>query len=159
MNPVFNEWLELILRWAHVFAGIMWVGATYYFTWLDGRFVELEEKAAKGENAEKFVWMVHSGGFYLVEKQKRPQLMPQKLHWFRWEAAFTWLTGILLFALIYYRGGMIVNFEDPPISQGAAIWLSLGMLVIGWVAYDLLWKFCKVEMLGVVISFLLAVAA
>jgi len=154
-----HEWLELILRWAHVFAGILWVGATYYFTWLDGRFVELEEKAAKGGNAEKFVWMVHSGGFYLVEKQKRPQLMPQVLHWFRWEAAFTWITGILLFTLMYYHSGMLVNFEDAPISKGRAIWLSVGMLMAGWLAYDLLWKFCKNEIAGVIISFALTVVA
>ncbi len=159
MDLHINECLELILRWAHVFAGIMWVGATYYFTWLDGRFVELEEKAAKGENAEKFVWMVHSGGFYLVEKQKRPQLMPQTLHWFRWEAAFTWLTGILLFVLLYYRGGLLVNFEDSPISRGAAIGLSVGMLAAGWLVYDLLWKFCKNQMAGVVLSFILIVIA
>ena len=111
------DWLELGLRWAHVFAGIMWVGATYYFTWLDGRFVELEKKAEQGEKAEKFVWMVHSGGFYLVEKQKRPQMMPQALHWFKWEAALTWLTGILLFTVLYYRGGLMMNGEDSPHQQ------------------------------------------
>jgi uncharacterized membrane protein len=152
-----TECLELVLRWAHVFAGIMWVGATYYFTWLDGRFVELEETAAKGGNAEKFVWMVHSGGFYLVEKQKRPQMMPQSLHWFRWEAAFTWLSGILLFALLYYHGGYLVDFEDPFISKGRAILLSVGMMAAGWVAYDLLWKFCRNEKTGIVISYGLVV--
>lgn len=71
--------LNLILRWAHVFAGILWVGATYYFTWLDGRFVELEKKASQNpsdKNPEKLVWMVHSGGFYLVEKEKNPRLLP-----------------------------------------------------------------------------------
>lgn len=159
MDLHINEFVELALRWGHVFAGIMWVGATYYFTWLDGRFVELEKDATKGENAEKFVWMVHSGGFYLVEKQKHPQLMTQKLHWFRWEAAFTWLTGILLFALLYYRGGLLVSFEDPPLSKGAATGLSIGMLVVGWAVYDLLWRFCKNESLGIVISFVLTVAA
>ena len=72
-----NEWIEMALRWTHVFAGIMWVGATFFFTWLDGRFVEMEENPAKpGEKSEKTVWMVHSGGFYLVEKQKRPTMMP-----------------------------------------------------------------------------------
>src|SRR5579872_4451445 len=137
MDFNFNEWLELMLRWAHVFAGIMWVGATYYFTWLDGRFVALEKKAAAGGDAEKFVWMVHSGGFYQVEKQKRPQLMPQTLHWFRWEAAFTWLTGFLLFAFLYYHGGLLVSVEESRISNGTAIALSLGMIVAGWVVYDL----------------------
>ena len=159
METSFSEIIEIILRWSHVFAGIMWVGATYYFTWLDGRFVALEEKAEKGENAEKFVWMVHSGGFYLVEKQKRPSLMPQTLHWFKWEAAFTWITGILLFALLYYHGGYFVGFEDSSISKSAAIWLSVGMLAAGWLAYDLLWKFCKCEISGVIISFVLAVTA
>jgi len=159
MNPDLNNWIELALRWAHIFAGIMWVGATYYFTWLDGRFVELEEKAAKGENAEKFVWMVHSGGFYLVEKQKRPNLMPQTLHWFKWESAFTWITGFLLFGLLYYHGGLLISTEDSLISKGAAMGLSFGMLLGGWVVYDMLWKFCKNETVGIVLSFGLIVLA
>ena len=92
LNPTVSEWLNLFLRWTHVFAGIMWVGTTYYFTWLDGRFSELESKVSEsarkpGEEPEKNVWMVHSGGFYRVEKQKVPNVMPEKLHWFRWEAA------------------------------------------------------------------------
>src|ERR1700760_4600405 len=138
----FPQWLDLALRWAHVFAGIMWVGATYYFTWLDGRFVELEHKAAKGEDAEKYVWMVHSGGFYLVEKQKRPTMMGQTLHWFRWEAAFTWLTGIVLFVMLYYHGGLMEEFEDPKLSNLAAVIVSVGMILGGWVVYDLVWKLC-----------------
>jgi uncharacterized membrane protein len=162
MNPVFNEWLELALRWAHVFAGIMWVGATFYFTWLDGRFTELEERAAKNpqdKNPEQFVWMVHSGGFYLVEKQKNPKLMTQPLHWFRWEAAITWLSGFLLFGLMYYHGPYLIYLEDAPISKAAAIWLSLGMIAVGWVAYDLLWRFCKNETVGIVICYVLTVVA
>lgn len=162
MNPVFNEWLELILRWAHVFAGILWVGATFYFTWLDGRFTELEEKAKENpddKNPDKFVWMVHSGGFYLVEKQKNPKLLPHTLHWFKWEAATTWLTGFLLFGLMYYHRGLLVNFEDAPIGKTPAIWLSLGMLIVGWAVYDLLWKFLKSEIAGVFISYSLVVVA
>ena len=162
MAPAMNEWLELALRWAHVFAGIMWVGATYYFTWLDGRFVELEEKAAKNPNAkdaEKFVWMVHSGGFYLVEKQKNPQLMNQTLHWFRWEAAITWMTGILLFGLMYYHGSLLISLDDSPISNAAAIWLSVGMIAAGWLVYDLLWKLCRNEWAGILVSYALVVLA
>jgi uncharacterized membrane protein len=158
MSFNFNEWLELFIRWTHVFAGIMWVGATFFFTWLDGRFIELEEKAASGDpKAGKNVWMVHSGGFYLVEKQKRPQLMPQMLHWFKWEAAITWITGMFLFVLMYYRGGYLVSFDDSPITKSAAIWLSIGMIVAAWVVYDLLWKFCKIDFLGVAISYVLIV--
>lgn len=155
----FNQWLELALRWAHVFAGIMWVGATFYFTWLDGRFNELEEKAKTGgDKSEKNVWMVHSGGFYLVEKQKRPQMMPQVLHWFKWESFTTWITGILLFGLMYYHGKKMTEFEDWPFSHGAAIGMSVGFLLLGWVVYDLLWsKVFKNELVGAVISYLLLV--
>src|SRR5262249_7047935 len=105
----FKEFVHLLLRWTHVFAGILWVGTTYYFTWLDGRFSELDTQtggsaADANRKCEKSIWMVHSGGFYRVEKQKTPSVMPEKLHWFKWEAALTWLTGILLFVLVYYHG-------------------------------------------------------
>src|SRR5215468_2803267 len=90
-------WTDLIIRWVHVFAGILWVGTTYYFTWLDGRFAELEKLLSSPKNDPKArrderVWMVHSGGFYVVEKQKVPAVMPERLHWFKWEAALTWLS-------------------------------------------------------------------
>src|SRR5205814_963138 len=147
----------LILRWVHVFAGIMWVGTTYFFTWLDGRFVELEEQA-EGAKYEKNIWMVHSGGFYRVEKQKVPNVMPEKLHWFRWEAAITWLSGILLLFMVYFHGGLMINSEDSPINQGTAVGLSIGLLIAAWPIYDLLWfKLIKNETVGVVVSFVLVV--
>lgn len=160
MSNDLHWWIELAIRWAHVFAGIMWVGATYYFTWLDGRFTELEERAKKNpddKNPEKLVWMVHSGGFYLVEKEKNPQLQAQTLHWFKWEAGITWISGILLFILMYYRGRLLVPFEDAPLSLNASIGLSLGMILVAWVLYDLLWKFCKNEWLGIAICYALVV--
>jgi uncharacterized membrane protein len=124
------EWLNIILRWAHVFAAILWVGSTYYFTWLDGQITAAEDKK---------VWMVHSGGFYVVEKQGKPEILPKKLHWFRWEAAFTWLSGILLLALVYYLGtGMMVDDTVSTLSHGAAIGVGLGLIVIGWLVYDVL---------------------
>ncbi len=159
METSFKEIFEIILRWAHVFAGIMWVGATYYFTWLDGRFVELEKKNENGENAEKYVWMVHSGGFYLVEKQKCPQMMGQTLHWFKWEAALTWITGILLFVQLYYHGAYMISYDENAISHTAMVWLSLGMIIGGWVVYDLLWKFCPCQKTGVIVSYLLIVTS
>jgi uncharacterized membrane protein len=127
----FVEWLNIVLRWAHVFAGILWVGSTYYFTWLDGQLT----KAADGK-----VWMVHSGGFYVVEKQPSPQILPKKLHWFRWEAAFTWLTGIALLTVVYYMGGgLMVDDTVSDISSGAAIGIGIGLLIAAWLVYDLLW--------------------
>jgi uncharacterized membrane protein len=159
MSHEMNEWIELALRWTHIFAGIMWVGATFYFTWLDGRFSELEKLAEKGDGkSEKNVWMVHSGGFYLVEKQKRPQMMPQTLHWFKWESFITWFTGILLLGLVYFHGKKLIEFDEWPFSNGAAIGMSVGLLLLGWTVYDLLWsKVFKNEIVGVVISYLLLV--
>src|SRR5947208_10680337 len=154
-----REWLDLLLRWSHVFAGILWVGTTYYFTWLDGRFAALEkrlkEKAGANEPPEKQVWMVHSGGFYVVEKLKVPKVMPEKLHWFRWEAALTWLTGFVLFALVYYHGHQMVPLEDARMTHGTAVWLSLGLLAASWLVYDLLWNFVTNEIAGVIISYAL----
>jgi uncharacterized membrane protein len=121
-----TEWLNLALRWFHVFAAILWVGTTFYFTWLDGRLAE-----------EGRVWMVHSGGFYAVEKQKITGA-PPKLHWFRWEAAFTWLSGIVLLALVYYHGGLMVDADVADISAGKAIGIGVAVLFFGWPVYDLL---------------------
>jgi len=156
---ILREWLNLLLRWTHVFASILWVGTTYYFTWLDGRFTELLSDKAESADREKRVWMVHSGGFYVVEKQKNPGLMPEKLHWFRWEAAITWLSGILLFALVYWHGGLMISLDESPISQSAAVWLSMGLIPVGWLVYNTLWfKLSKNEMINLVISFGLIVA-
>jgi uncharacterized membrane protein len=103
--------------------------------------------------------MVHSGGFYVVEKQRVPNVMPEKLHWFRWEAALTWLSGFLLLALVYYHGRQLVPPEDWPISRFTAIWISLGSLILGWTVYDLLWsKVLKNEVVGAVVCYALVVA-
>src|SRR5215472_13773706 len=135
LSPTLSEWLNLIFRWVHVFAGILWVGTTYYFTWLDGRFSELEKHFPnspdkKTEPNENTVWMVHSGGFYRVEKQRVPKVLPEKLHWFRWEAALTWLSGLLLMALVYYHGGLMVDLEGARISAGTAVIVSVVLLAL-----------------------------
>jgi uncharacterized membrane protein len=104
IDPTISEWLNLIARWIHVFAGIMWVGTTYYFTWLDARLTE-EEKAVANTGSSAQIWMVHSGGFYVVEKRKIPDELSRKLHWFRWEAGTTWLSGMALLILLFYIGG------------------------------------------------------
>ena len=95
-------WLNLTARWTHVIAGIAWIGTSFYFNWLDSRLT-------KPENAEEGIagelWAVHSGGFYKVEKfQMAPDRLPKTLHWFKWEAYFTWITGAALLVLIYYLG-------------------------------------------------------
>src|SRR5262245_55679385 len=162
MNFDPREWVNLLLRWGHVFAGILWVGTTYYFTWLDGRFAELEAQSQHnrgGSEPEKHVWMVHSGGFYVVEKLKKPNVLPGKLHWFRWEAALTWLTGILLFILVYYHGRILVETEGARISEATALVLSVVLLVVGWLVYDVLWssKLFANQTVGVAVSYALLV--
>ena len=116
IDPTLSEWLNLVLRWVHVFAGIMWVGTTYYFTWLDARLTE-EEKAAVNTGNTAQVWMVHSGGFYVVERRKVPDLVSRTLHWFRWEAGTTWLSGMALLLLLFYIGGGS-GLVDPDVRDG-----------------------------------------
>ncbi len=138
IDPTLSEWLNLIFRWVHVFAGIMWVGTTYYFTWLDARLSE-EEKAVANTSSAAQIWMVHSGGFYVVEKRKVPDLVSRTLHWFRWEAGTTWLSGFALLVLVYYiGGGALVDPDVCDISVPAAIGLGIGVLVLGWIVYDLM---------------------
>ena len=138
IDPVLSEWLNLIFRWVHVFAGIMWVGTTYYFTWLDARLTG-EEKATSATGTPAQIWMVHSGGFYVVEKRKVPDELSRKLHWFRWEAAMTWLSGMLLLAVAYYiGGGAMIDRDVADISVAQAVGIGVGVLVIGWLAYDLM---------------------
>ena len=134
MDIDLNSWLNLLLRWFHVILGITWIGQTYLFNWLERR---MEAPLGDGQdNISGQVWMVHSGGFFKVEKQARPAIMPQKLHWFKWEAALTWISGMLLLALVYYAGGLMLDY-DSELSNAAAIGLSLGILVGGWILYDL----------------------
>lgn len=139
INPILSEWLNLIFRWVHVFAGIMWVGTTYYFTWLDARLTE-EEKAARATGTPAQIWMVHSGGFYAVEKRKVPDELSRKLHWFRWEAGTTWLSGFALLVLMFYIGGGsgLLEGNDNDISARAALAVGIGVLIAGWLVYDLL---------------------
>jgi len=143
MSYLVRDWLNLCLRWFHVFAAIMWVGQTFFFTWLDRRF----------HSGEKNVWMVHSGGFYIVDKQKVPELRDQTLHWFRWEAALTWMSGIALLILVYYTGGIM--------TTTAQIGISVAAIIAGWLIYDLMWisPLAKNDVAGAAISYVLLVGA
>jgi len=137
LDPTLSEWLNLALRWTHVFASIMWVGTTYYFTWLDARLTEEEKAVAHGDAVQ--IWMVHSGGFYVVEKRKVPDLVSRTLHWFRWEAATTWLSGFALLILLYYLGGgALVDRDVAQISVGAAVALGIGLIIASLGIYDLM---------------------
>jgi uncharacterized membrane protein len=138
LDPTLSEWLNLIIRWIHVFAGIMWVGTTYYFTWLDARLTE-EEKALANTGVPAQVWMVHSGGFYVVERRKVPDLVSRTLHWFKWEAGTTWMSGLALLVVVYYLGGgALIDTDVRDLSLGAAVGIGIGVIVTGWIIYDVL---------------------
>jgi len=130
-----SEWLNLLVRWFHVFSAILWVGSTYYFTWLDGQMRKLEA-ATSGKGGA--IWMVHSGGFYTVVKQKTLGVPPGDVHWFRWEALATFVSGFTLLVIVYYAGGLMIDPIDPKVSVAAAIGIGIATLTIGWVIYDLL---------------------
>jgi uncharacterized membrane protein len=138
LDPTLNEWLNLLFRWVHVFAGIMWVGTTYYFTWLDARLTE-EEKAAANTGTPAQVWMVHSGGFYVVERRKVPDLVSRTLHWFRWEAGTTWLSGFGLLVIVYYLGGgVLIDPDVRELSVGVAVAIGIGVILAGGFIYDVM---------------------
>jgi uncharacterized membrane protein len=154
MNPYILEWLNLFVRWFHVIAGIAWIGQTYLFNRMEREFEPSSQPNIMGE-----LWMVHGGGFYLVEKQRWPELMPRKLRWFMWESALTWISGFLLLTVVYWAGAPLLEFGSG-ITRAQGIAASAGVLVFGWVAYDLFWKspLGKSEPVGILICWAAVVA-
>jgi uncharacterized membrane protein len=141
MEPYIIDWLSLLGRWLHFVAGIAWVGASFYFVWLDDHLLEPKESADRGKGVAGEVWSVHGGGFYHAQKYAlTPPELPGTLHWFKWEAYTTWLSGVFLLALIYWYGAN-VYLIDPKVadlSRPEAIGAGITTLVVGWVVYDLL---------------------
>ena len=132
MNPEVNNWLQLLLRWAHVVVGIIWIGHLYFFNWVNGPF------QAKLDGPTK--------------KIVNPELMPRALFWFRWGAAWTWITGILLAVLVYYHGKVV--FEDPTSpSSNSWLWLAivLVLLAVGFVIYNWIMKAIANKVVGAAI--------
>jgi uncharacterized membrane protein len=133
-----SEWLSLFLRWMHVITGIMWIGQTYLFNWMEKAFEPPPDAKAK-PNISGELWMVHGGGFYLVEKQKWPEIMPRTLHWFKWESFFTWLSGLLLLAVVYWAGAPLQDY-GAALPRAQAIGISVLALVGAVAVYRLIWK-------------------
>ena len=99
ISPLLFDWLDLIVRWIHVIVGIAWIGTSFYFNWLDSRL----DKDIDKENIEGELWSVHSGGFYNIYKLKEPpKKFPKELHWFKWEAYTTWISGFVLLIPVSY---------------------------------------------------------
>jgi len=156
MDPYITEWLNLIIRFAHLIVGIAWIGASFYFVWLDNHLEKPpEEKAVKGISGD--LWAIHGGGFYEVAKYKlAPPKMPTTLHWFKWEAYTTWITGFLLLSLMFYVGAesYLIDPRVKDLTQWQAIGLGLGSIVIGVGSYELLVR-TKLKDHGLVLAVIL----
>ncbi|MBX7102005.1 MAG: urate hydroxylase PuuD [Myxococcaceae bacterium] len=146
MNPVVTEWLNVLVRWLHVIAAIMWIGDSFLFMWLDSHLSK-PSKPREGEVVGE-LWMTHSGGFYEVIKRKslRPEEMPAHLYWFKWESYTTWLSGFLLLVVVYYLGGQAMLTDvGSRLSHLEAVGLSLGLLLGALAVYDVL---CRTPLVG-----------
>jgi uncharacterized membrane protein len=138
MTSLLLDWLGLLVRWTHVMLGIGWIGTSFFFIWLDA---SLRRSPNAPEGVAGDSWMVHGGGFYLAQKYMvAPASLPKELHWFKYEAYLTWVSGFLLLCLVYYAGAQtyLVDPEVLDLPSWAAILISLGGLAGGWVLYDLI---------------------
>ena len=139
-----NELLDVVFRWAHLIAGIMWIGNSMLFNWLDRNLIKPPSDPAHRLSQGK-IYMVHSGAFYEVEKKLlEPGQLPDQLHWFKWQNFITWATGISLLVIVYYMNGaaFLVDPSRPlgkSLHPDTAIQLSILALVVGWILYDTLW--------------------
>ena len=137
LPPLLLEWLGALLRVAHVLAAILWIGDSFLFMWMDSS-LEQPRKPREGAVVGE-LWMVHSGGFYEVVKRRSlaPSEMPPNLYWFKWQSYSTWISGAFLLAVVYWLGGgaMLVD-SGSRLSRGAAVLVSAGALVAGWLVYD-----------------------
>lgn len=135
-----NELLDVVFRWAHLIAGIMWIGNSMLFNWLDRNLVAPGPSASPLSQGK--IYMVHSGAFYEVEKKLlEPGELPDQLHWFKWQNFTTWATGICLLIVVYYMNGaaFLVDPSVRAMGQGEAIAWSVGSLVAAWAVYDAIW--------------------
>jgi uncharacterized membrane protein len=143
MEAYAGEWVQLLLRFAHVIAAIAWIGASFYFVFLDNNLKPpvRSEDADAGVGGE--LWAIHGGGFYRAEKYRvAPKTLPATLHWFRWEAYTTWLTGFALFVAMYWLHADVymIDRSVADIARWQACAISGALLVAGWIFYDQLCK-------------------
>ncbi len=143
MEGYILEWLNLLGRWVHLVVGIAWIGASFYFIWLDNSLETPKAAADIDQGVGGEIWSVHGGGFYHAQKYKvAPPELPQTLHWFKWEAYTTWITGMFLLALMYWYQAEIYLIDPQVMGLSKPVAVALGMLtiVLGWIAYD---RLCK----------------
>lgn len=136
MDAHLTEWLNLGIRWIHMIVGIAWIGASFYFVWLENNL----NRANPREGLSGDLWAIHGGGIYHLEKYKlAPPQMPENLHWFKWEAYTTWLSGVALLMVVYYLNpSLYLVLPGSGMSPATAVAIGFGSLIVGWFIYDLL---------------------
>src|SRR4051812_17736389 len=136
MDPFLSDWLNLLLRWSHLIAGIAWIGTSFYFVALD---FSLKRRPGLPAGVSGSAWEVHGGGFYHVQKYLvAPSELPPDLIWFKWEAYLTWLSGFCLLIVQYYlqASTFLIDPAVLPLTPWQAILISLVSLAAGWFIYD-----------------------
>ncbi|MGN7739499.1 urate hydroxylase PuuD [Pseudomonas sp. 22526] len=154
------EWLNLSVRWVHMITGVAWIGASFYFVWLENNLNRVNPK----DGLSGDLWAIHGGGIYHLEKYKlAPPSMPENLHWFKWEAYFTWMSGIALLCLVFYYNPMLyLVAPGSGLTGPEGVAIGIASLIAGWFVYDFL---CdsplgkKPALLGFILFVLLIAAA
>lgn len=131
------EWLDLTFRWLHVIVGVAWIGTSFYFVWLENM---LDRKSPDlPEGVEGDLWAIHGGGFYYLRKfEVAPAKLPETLHWFKWEAYATWITGLCMLTVVYYLNAeaMMVDPAVASVTTWGSIGIGVGAIIAGWLVYD-----------------------
>jgi len=139
IDPYANEWLDLLVRWLHVVAAIAWIGSSFYFIALDNHLRPPKDEADADLGVGGEAWEIHGGGFYQVQKYRvAPKTLPEPLHWFKWEAYTTWLSGFALLIVLYYVNAntYLIDKSVADLHPWEAIAISVSLLVAAWVVYD-----------------------
>ncbi len=141
MSAFLIDFLGLLGRWVHLITGIAWIGASFYFVWLDNHLTPPADESLQKKGVGGELWAVHGGGFYNAQKYRlAPEKLPPSLHWFYWEAYSTFLSGFFLLCLLYYIQAdvYLIDPQVAALSKTTAIGLSLAFLAGGWIVYDAL---------------------
>ena len=163
VDPYLVDWLDLVFRWFHVTAAIVWIGTSFYFVALDNHLDPPREERDRERGVGGETWEIHGGGFYRIEKFRvAPQRLPDPLHWFKWEAYWTWISGFTLLVVLYYLQPRtyLIDPSVANLSTWVAILISIGGLAIAWIVYDILCRTIRSELvLGLLVLAGLVAAA
>nr|WP_153838243.1 urate hydroxylase PuuD [Pseudomonas haemolytica] len=154
------EWLNLSVRWVHMITGVAWIGASFYFVWLENNLNRVNPKSGLAGD----LWAIHGGGIYHLEKYKlAPPTMPDNLHWFKWEAYFTWMSGVALLCVVFYwNPTLYLLAPGSSLSGTEGVLLGIGSLLAGWFIYSFLCDSAlgkRPALLGLILFVLLIAAA